>query len=430
MSDDPVEEPATSTTAFHLHDNNRAWPNVYDEAVDMLMLSIMAYGVAAINKLIRDGKLVGVTKPELPQPLSVIMNESAKSVDQFKELVDPASFELYAYAMNIVTDKYLKLRQANQEDEDDVHAIYFGDENSERELVYGITANNKEKRLTVTFRGSVTLNDLLTDAKVSMVKVPNPVESGTTVRVHKGFRDYLYGRSKRPPFATLEKGDEGRKLDEIVDKLLETMESYPGYHLYLTGHSLGGSLAILTALELGTDDRIPKPVSCITFAAPRVGNGAFASVFFELEKKNAIRCLRIANHGDIFPSIPQVGSLNIMRVPCLRDMIYRHVGVELVLQNTGEKRIRYQRYRPGRPFRNLVRDVWRRSKHRTQQVKQQWLCQEKLAVNHSCQEYWSRIDLAQAELANLDLQEQYKELASLRWGDGDEDAGHEQPSEK
>lgn len=423
-SDDQVEEP-TSTTAFHLHNNNRAWPNLYDEAVDMLMLSIMAYGVATINKLIRDGKLVGVTIPELPQPLSVIMNESAKGGDQFKELLDPASFELYAYAMQIVMDKYLALRQVNQEDEDDVHAIYFGDENSEKELVYGISANNKEKRLTVTFRGSVTLHDLLTDAKVSMVTVPNPLEPGTTVRVHKGFRDYLYGRSKRMPFATLEKGDEGRKLDEILDKLLETMESYPGYHLYLTGHSLGGSLAILTALELGSDDHIPKPVSCITFAAPRVGNGAFANAFFELEKKNAIRCLRIANHGDIFPRIPQVGSVNIMRVPCVRDMTYHHVGVELVLHNTGEKRIRYQRYRPGRPFRNLVRDVWRRSKHRTQQVKQQWLCQEKLAVNHSCQEYWSRINLAQAELAKMDLQEQYKELASLRWGDEHSDQASE-----
>lgn len=428
--------PTSSSVAFQVLQNNDkhrvVWPNVYDEAVDMLMHSIMAYGVADFNKLVRTGKLEAKQSP-LPQPLSVVVSESSACINQLKELTDEASFQLYVGAMAIVTDKYLKLGEAQETD--DIDCIFFDDENSEKELVYGISVNNKEKQIIVSFRGSVTLRDLLTDAKVDMVRIPNPVEPETSVRIHHGFRDYLYGRSKRPPHVTLEKGQEGRKVDAILQKVVETVEQYPDYSVYVTGHSLGGSLAILTSLELAADDRIPKPVSCISIAAPRVGDGKFATAFFALEKSNAIRCLRIVNHGDIFPRIPQRGTNHCccgIATFVLQggDRTYHHVGIELVLQNNGEKRIRYPRYHPGQPVQNLMRDVWRRTRHRTSQARS-GLCRENLAVNHSCLEYWSRIDHCKLSLIQLDLHEQYKRLASRKWvEDDDDDDNDPPPSEK
>jgi hypothetical protein len=55
---------------------------------------------------------------------------------------------------------------------------------------------------------------------------------------------------------------------------------YSDYKLFITGHSLGGALATLTTVALvGCDlaTTIPAilPITTITFASPRVGNGGF-----------------------------------------------------------------------------------------------------------------------------------------------------------
>ena len=70
----------------------------------------------------------------------------------------------------------------------------FVDDQSEDELVYALGYNSYRKRITICFRGSVTINDWLIDADVRMVPFPNPVESDgrqyektSFVRIHKGF---------------------------------------------------------------------------------------------------------------------------------------------------------------------------------------------------------------------------------------------------
>ena len=100
------------------------------------------------------------------------------------------------------------------------------------------------------------------------------------IQVHHGFKAYLYD-----PLVETNIGDGVReKKPLIVDMVTEVanlLENYPGYQLYTTGHSLGGALATLFAMEAGAskDPRIRKPVTCITFASPRVGNLSFARTF-------------------------------------------------------------------------------------------------------------------------------------------------------
>jgi triacylglycerol lipase len=57
------------------------------------------------------------------------------------------------------------------------------------------------------------------------------------------------------------------------------IEANPEYSLYTTGHSLGGALSTLFAFEVAANDRILKPVTCITIASPKVGNLAFRRAF-------------------------------------------------------------------------------------------------------------------------------------------------------
>lgn len=95
-----------------------------------------------------------------------------------------------------------------------------------------------------TLRGAIT--DLLVDFKASLVEAPAPVRG----RVHQGF---------------------SLALDEVFDQLGGLFSS--GRAVWLTGHSLGGALAILAGA------RLPDVQSVYTFGAPNVGDADFVSGF-------------------------------------------------------------------------------------------------------------------------------------------------------
>ena len=84
--------------------------------------------------------------------------------------------------------------------------------------------------------------------------------------------------SKPPPeLSTVEL----QKYKVILEMTSRVMRENPGFHLYIVGHSLGGALATLFALQAAAapDSEIPKPVTCITTGAPKVGNLDFLKSF-------------------------------------------------------------------------------------------------------------------------------------------------------
>lgn len=185
-----------------------------------------------------------------------------------------------------------------------------GDLKSEEELVYVVTVNPAEERITVIFRGSATRNDFMTDAKISMGKMPDPQtfnktdiddSGGGNVGVHQGFHDYLFGESNGP----------SSKFVEIMQHVKELLAENPSrrkYKLYFTGHSLGGALATLCGLYAASSPTVPLPVTVVSVASPRVGNLAFARSFAEMESQGKLRHLRIVNHKDPVTLGPTVSS--------------------------------------------------------------------------------------------------------------------------
>lgn len=85
----------------------------------------------------------------------------------------------------------------------------------------------------------------------------------------------------------------------------EGAETTPKWHIYVTGHSLGGALATLLAIELSSSQMAKNGIIFVTmynFGSPRVGNRRFAEVYNAKVKDS----WRIVNHRDIIPTVPRL----------------------------------------------------------------------------------------------------------------------------
>ncbi|KAG2215378.1 hypothetical protein INT45_011296 [Circinella minor] len=90
-----------------------------------------------------------------------------------------------------------------------------------------------------------------------------------------------------------------KQLTAIIDSQLQI---HPDYTVAVTGHSLGGALALLNALDL--HERGIKNVELITFGQPRVGNKQFA----EYVVSTGIPYKRAVHARDTVPHVPDNAS--------------------------------------------------------------------------------------------------------------------------
>ncbi|KAJ8451194.1 hypothetical protein Cgig2_013966 [Carnegiea gigantea] len=115
------------------------------------------------------------------------------------------------------------------------------------------------------------------------------------VQVHSGFLSAY--DSVRP------------RLMSVIKKAIGFIGGASGpqfkWHVYCTGHSLGGALATLLALELSSSQLAKIGAISVTmynFGSPRVGNRRFAEVYNEKVKDS----WRVVNHRDIIPTVPRL----------------------------------------------------------------------------------------------------------------------------
>ncbi len=133
--------------------------------------------------------------------------------------------------------------------------------------------------IVVTIRGTNTTDDMLTDIQSTMVPLGDK-----GIMVHQGFSES----------ADVVKKNVQSALAELRDKIGE--DAFKASKIRLTGHSLGGALAILTAYDLCTEhqDLVPQDFGVVTQGAPVVGNHKFVDSFH----RHVPNFVAIAQKGD------------------------------------------------------------------------------------------------------------------------------------
>ncbi len=147
--------------------------------------------------------------------------------------------------------------------------------------------NSKENYSVIAFRGTEVdrITDILDDLTVTYATLPG------MGKVHSGFAD---------------------ALDDVEPQLLKILKdrsSEAPLNIWITGHSLGGSIATLftAKLMLMLDKGELKNVNLMgtyTVGQPRVGNNTFAKLFDTMAQKQAITVVRFRNHADPVTTVP------------------------------------------------------------------------------------------------------------------------------
>jgi len=152
--------------------------------------------------------------------------------------------------------------------------------------------------VVVSFRGTESLADAITDLTFRYMEVPDPYRKDRVVRMHKGFHDC------------------SQSVRERIEKCVSDLCADAPRKVLVTGHSLGAGCAVVFSfLTSLTIDKV------YTFGQPRPGPKSFKTAW---QAKQPGKLFRFINKNDI---IARLGSRWLNK--------YRHVGYCLRLNEDG-----------------------------------------------------------------------------------------------
>ncbi len=184
-----------------------------------------------------------------------------------------------------------------------------------RTLPFGFIAENKKEReIFIVFRGTITTEEWKNNFSAHLSqKYPGSSELGL---IHAGFNtlftssyyDRIKSRAGLISRASRRVGLYADPKPEHRSSIRQDLNNYiinrdwhrEGYKIFITGHSLGGALAMLAGQYLLSEDfnAYKSIVSICTFGSPRTGNNGFAKWFSEVD------VVRYVNSEDIVPTVP------------------------------------------------------------------------------------------------------------------------------
>ena len=143
----------------------------------------------------------------------------------------------------------------------------------------------KDNCIYISFRGTESFKDVMIDTSISKQTIAYD-NSTSPIRVHKGFYDaYLSVR---------------QVVLDLVGKNYEFGDKF-----FISGHSLGGALALICALDIKYhfDFIDENELFVVTLGQPRVGNESFCNS----TNRRLPNYFRFRNGNDIVPTFPKFG---------------------------------------------------------------------------------------------------------------------------
>ncbi|XP_013636274.1 PREDICTED: uncharacterized protein LOC106342041 isoform X1 [Brassica oleracea var. oleracea] len=233
------------------------------------------------------------SKSEKLYGLVNVDGEDEKNAEEMKTLFSSAESAMEAWAMLATALGHPSFIKSEFE------KLCFLD-NDITDTQVAIWRDARRKRLVIAFRGTeqTKWKDLQTDLMLVPVGL-NPERIGgdfkEEVQVHSGFLSAY--DSVRIRIISL--------LKMAIGYIDDVAEHEDKWHVYVTGHSLGGALATLLAIELASSQLAKRGAITVTmynFGSPRVGNKKFADVYNQKVKDS----WRVVNHRDIIPTVPRL----------------------------------------------------------------------------------------------------------------------------
>lgn len=410
-------------SSFPAENDDYPTVTLYDEIKEMLLSAILTYGVVHLRKLASNkqklqqeqqqneqseasfanddnsnnsnhhhdrSQMVSSMLAEQLLSLPISAREVVRLVSRYRddivaEVGKEATVDLYLTAFDDIqsTQSSRELELELNKTTLEVSLVSFDiqvveDEHENNDLVYAICVDTGRRRITVSFRGCSSRKDWLVCCQTYLKELDNPLYDGdndtfksSQQSLTESYASSVSAGRQRPPKISIHSGyynylflpreEEGgeTKFDAIMGHLNRLLRQYPGYSVYVTGHSLGAALATVFSFHAAASGLL-KPadptyetptVTCINFASPMVGNIDFETAFRDLEDQGKIRCLRVTNYYDIFTQLPDRGNwlyllvfmpwigvhlllyfgFSLLFFMYFQGNVYRHVGMNLQL---------------------------------------------------------------------------------------------------
>ncbi|ORX60627.1 alpha/beta-hydrolase, partial [Hesseltinella vesiculosa] len=190
-----------------------------------------------------------------------------------------AQLSAVAYCPSVFADKQWKSTMGRKVLPDaKLHATFYG---GPHYTTGYIATSASKKTIYVAFRGTLSVQQLITDLQVTKITYP-PVP---TAHVAEGFyNSYIEVQSI------------------VVNTVASLLEQYPSYAVRVTGHSLGGAQATLATLDLyqRLDAINTNNIALYTYGELRVGDKDFAAYV----TSTGISRIRVVHHADIITFLP------------------------------------------------------------------------------------------------------------------------------
>ncbi|OMO65333.1 Lipase, class 3 [Corchorus olitorius] len=172
--------------------------------------------------------------------------------------------------------------------------------------------------ILVSWRGTITDSEWFNNAQFFPKSASELFGNDIDANVHSGFLDLYTGTSSNSA------NNKTSARDQVLKAIRELVDKYKDEEISITvtGHSLGGALATLNAMDIVANG-YNKPTSMVTafvYGGPRVGNDGLERLFQTLG--DDLHLLRITNRFDPVHHVP------------FENMGYTHLGKELTIDTS------------------------------------------------------------------------------------------------